>query len=208
MKACGDATPASPPHRLLRLLRLAALPPCCLPAFQPHRLTRLTALPPLHTPLAYDNFCSIMIVLQSSKVKSCNERDKTQWSGFCPGNGNSTDSGTRLRAQGRVRGASPNSQPELQTSEHTVRRHLREAGRSGPLQTRLWWRPADLAVRPKRSGPHALQAVDRKAYVSATTAASIVQPKQIILLDTGSTNVAIAAALPDNADLTVVTNSP
>ncbi|MGQ7935189.1 DeoR/GlpR family DNA-binding transcription regulator [Paraburkholderia sp. D1E] len=51
------------------------------------------------------------------------------------------------------------------------------------------------------------EAVDRKAHLAAA-AASIVRPKQIVLLDTGSTNVAIAAALPDNADLTVVTNSP
>jgi DeoR/GlpR family transcriptional regulator of sugar metabolism len=49
--------------------------------------------------------------------------------------------------------------------------------------------------------------VDRKACLAAA-AVSIVRSKQIILLDAGSTNVAIADALPDNADLTVVTNSP
>jgi DeoR/GlpR family transcriptional regulator of sugar metabolism len=51
------------------------------------------------------------------------------------------------------------------------------------------------------------EAVDRKARLAAA-AASIVRPKQVVLLDAGSTNVAIAAALPDNAELTVITNSP
>ncbi|WP_429282852.1 DeoR/GlpR family DNA-binding transcription regulator [Paraburkholderia sp. GAS41] len=51
------------------------------------------------------------------------------------------------------------------------------------------------------------EAVERKQRL-ASAAASIVQPKQIVLLDAGSTNVAIAHALPDNNGLTVITNSP
>lgn len=51
------------------------------------------------------------------------------------------------------------------------------------------------------------EAVERKQRL-AVCAASIVQERQVILLDAGSTNVAIAQALPDHADLTVITNSP
>lgn len=59
-------------------------------------------------------------------------------------------------------------------------------------------------IEPPRS---AWEAVERKQRL-AVCAASIVQERQVILLDAGSTNVAIAQALPDHADLTVITNSP
>ncbi|MGF6469817.1 DeoR/GlpR family DNA-binding transcription regulator [Paraburkholderia youngii] len=110
----------------------------------------------------------------------------------------------RLRTHGRVLAAELAA--ELQISEHTVRRHLRDLADQGHCKRvyggALLMSPAD---KPAALRMH--EAVDRKARLAAA-AVSIVRPKQIVLLDAGSTNVAIAAALPENAGLTVVTNSP
>lgn len=110
----------------------------------------------------------------------------------------------RLRKHGRV--LASELAAGLQTSEHTVRRHLRELASQGHCKRvyggALLTSPSNVSAATRM-----LEAVDRKACLAAV-AASIVKPKQIILLDAGSTNVAIAAALPDNANLTVVTNSP
>ncbi|MGF6770366.1 DeoR/GlpR family transcriptional regulator of sugar metabolism [Paraburkholderia sp. GAS199] len=110
----------------------------------------------------------------------------------------------RLRSQGRV--LASELAAEFQTSEHTIRRHLRELADQGHCKRvyggALVVSPANTATSVRMG-----EAVERKASLAAT-AASIVRPGQIILLDAGSTNVAIAAALPDHANLTVVTNSP
>jgi DeoR/GlpR family transcriptional regulator of sugar metabolism len=110
----------------------------------------------------------------------------------------------RLRTHGRV--LASELAAELNTSEHTVRRHLRALATAGHCKRvyggALLTSPADQVASIRMQ-----EAVDRKQCL-ALAAASIVQPRQIILLDAGSTNVAIAQALPDNADLTVVTNSP
>jgi DeoR/GlpR family transcriptional regulator of sugar metabolism len=110
----------------------------------------------------------------------------------------------RLRTRGRV--LASELAVELNTSEHTVRRHLRELAEAGHCRRvyggALLTSPADQPVATRmRDSP------ERKACLAAL-AVSIVRPKQVILLDAGTTNLAIAAALPDNADLTVVTNSP
>ena len=110
----------------------------------------------------------------------------------------------RLRAHGRVLAATLAA--ELHTSEHTVRRHLRDLADQGHCK-RVYGGALLISPADKPAAVRMSEAVDRKARLAAV-AASIVRPKQIILLDAGSTNVAIAAALPDNADLTVVTNSP
>ncbi len=110
----------------------------------------------------------------------------------------------RLRTQGRV--LASELAAALHTSEHTVRRHLRDLANAGHCKRvyggALLTSPADQKASTRMS-----EAVARKACL-ANVAASIVRPEQTILLDAGSTNVAIAKALPDNADLTVVTNSP
>lgn len=110
----------------------------------------------------------------------------------------------RLRANGRVLAAALAA--ELQTSEHTVRRHLRDLADQG-LCKRVYGGALLISPADKPAAVRMSEALERKARLAAA-AVSIVRPKQIILLDAGSTNVAIAAALPDNADLTVVTNSP
>jgi DeoR/GlpR family transcriptional regulator of sugar metabolism len=110
----------------------------------------------------------------------------------------------RLRTQGRV--LASELALELNTSEHTVRRHLRDLADAGHCKRvyggALLASPADRSAS-QRMG----EAVERKQRL-AVCAASIVRARQVILLDAGSTNVAIAQALPDNADLTVITNSP
>ncbi|MGA7782172.1 MAG: DeoR/GlpR family DNA-binding transcription regulator [Paraburkholderia sp.] len=110
----------------------------------------------------------------------------------------------RLRTQGRV--LASELAVELNTSEHTVRRHLRDLADAGHCKRvyggALLASPADRTAS-QRMG----EAVERKQRL-AVCAASIVQERQVILLDAGSTNVAIAQALPDHADLTVITNSP
>ncbi|NML32684.1 DeoR/GlpR family DNA-binding transcription regulator [Paraburkholderia antibiotica] len=110
----------------------------------------------------------------------------------------------RLRTHGRVLAAELAA--ELQTSEHTVRRHLRELAEQGHCK-RVYGGALLISPADKPAAIRMHEAVDRKARL-AVAAVSIVRPKQIILLDAGSTNVAIANALPDDADLTVVTNSP
>src|ERR1700739_658359 len=91
----------------------------------------------------------------------------------------------RLRALGRV--LASELATELQTSEHTVRRHLRELADQGHCK-RVYGgalrliSPAGVAASVRMH-----EAVDRKASL-AVVAASIVRPRQIILLDTGSTN--------------------
>lgn len=111
---------------------------------------------------------------------------------------------TRLRAEGRVLASALAA--ELQTSEHTVRRHLRDLADQG-LCKRVYGGALLASPADKPAAVRMGEAVDRKARLAAA-AVSIVRPKQIVLLDAGSTNVAIAAALPDHADLTVITNSP
>jgi len=110
----------------------------------------------------------------------------------------------RLRAQGRVLASALAA--ELQTSEHTVRRHLRDLADQGHCK-RVYGGALLVSPAGEPAAVRMRQATDRKACL-AVAAASIVRPKQIIVMDTGSTNVAIAAALPDDAELTVVTNSP
>jgi DeoR/GlpR family transcriptional regulator of sugar metabolism len=110
----------------------------------------------------------------------------------------------KLRASGRVLAAELAT--EFGISEHTVRRHLHELEAAGHCK-RVYG--GALLVSPA-SQPAALrmhEAGDRKARLAAM-AASLVRPNQIILLDAGTTNVAIAAALPQDLGLTVVTNSP
>jgi DeoR/GlpR family transcriptional regulator of sugar metabolism len=109
----------------------------------------------------------------------------------------------RLHAEGRVLASELATQ--LQTSEHTVRRHLRDLASAGHCKRvyggAILTSPAGVAASVRMR-----EGVDRKASL-ARAAASIVRPGQIVFLDAGSTNVAIAQALPDNADLTVITNS-
>src|SRR5258708_12814332 len=110
----------------------------------------------------------------------------------------------RLRAQGRV--LASELAAELQTSEHTVRRHLRELADQGHCK-RVYGGALLISPAGVDASIRMHEALDRKACL-AVTAASIVRPSQIILLDTGSTHAAIAAALPPTPYPPAVTNPP
>jgi DeoR/GlpR family transcriptional regulator of sugar metabolism len=110
----------------------------------------------------------------------------------------------RLRTHGRVLAAE--LALELNTSEHTVRRHLRDLADAGHCK-RVYGGALLVSPAGQPGSVRMLEAGDRKARLAAA-AAAIVRQGQIIILDAGSTNVAIAAALPENAGLTVFTNSP
>jgi len=109
----------------------------------------------------------------------------------------------RLCQQGRVIAA--DLAVEFRVSEDSIRRDLRELAARG-LCKRVYG-GALLMTRyvplEERRGEH----VERKRALAAV-AASLVSPGQILFLDAGSTNSAIAAALPEGRDLTVVTNAP
>ncbi|UDF31594.1 UNVERIFIED_ORG: DeoR/GlpR family DNA-binding transcription regulator [Roseateles sp. XES5] len=113
---------------------------------------------------------------------------------------------TRLDLSGRVIAAE--LAQELGVSEDTIRRDLREMAASG-LCRRVYG--GALRLSPS-SSPTTMNermgiAGERKA-VLAKTAADLLPAGSTVFLDAGSTNLALARALPTGADLTVATNAP
>lgn len=110
----------------------------------------------------------------------------------------------RLREQGRVVAA------ELAAvygvSEDSVRRDLRELAAQG-LCRRVYGGAllpaAQVAPLKQRRVEHAA-----RKLALARKAAALAKPGQVLLIDAGSTNVALAGALPARARLTVITNTP
>lgn len=110
----------------------------------------------------------------------------------------------RLLAQGRV--IAVDLARELEVSHDTIRRDLREMAAAGQCR-RVYGGALPLAPD---NGPIALrqtQAPGRKAAL-ARAAVGLIERGQVIFLDAGSTNIAIAQALPQGYGLTVVTNAP
>jgi DeoR/GlpR family transcriptional regulator of sugar metabolism len=110
----------------------------------------------------------------------------------------------RLRSRGRVVAAE--LAVEFAASEDSIRRDLRELAARG-LCRRVYGGalPLSAAVAPLQQR-HSEQ-VGRKLAL-ARKAASLVCEGQVLLIDAGSTNAAIAAALPERMSLTVITNAP
>ncbi|RDI98157.1 DeoR/GlpR transcriptional regulator [Dyella solisilvae] len=110
----------------------------------------------------------------------------------------------RLRGDGRVVAAELAQLFEV--SEDSIRRDLRELAAQG-LCKRVYGGAllpaATLTPLKQRRMEHSArkQALARKAV-------SLVQTGQTLLIDAGTTNAAIAAALPRDAGLTVITNAP
>lgn len=110
----------------------------------------------------------------------------------------------RLLARGRV--IAVDLARELEVSHDTIRRDLREMAAAG--QCRRVYGGA-LPLAPDH-GPIALrqtQAPTRKAAL-ARAAIGLIAPGQVIFLDAGSGNIALARALPRGYGLTVATNAP
>jgi len=109
-----------------------------------------------------------------------------------------------LREQGQV--IAKDLSAELELSEDTIRRDLRELAAEGKLQRvhggALPSSPAvgDFAVR-QRVAPEGKIAVGRAA-------AALVRPGQVVILDGGTTTEQLAKHLPADLRATVVTHSP
>ncbi|WP_138761077.1 DeoR/GlpR family DNA-binding transcription regulator [Modestobacter altitudinis] len=110
----------------------------------------------------------------------------------------------RLHRDGRV--IAKDVAGELGLSEDSVRRDLREMAAAGLCQ-RVYGGavPASPAVADyaTRQGV----AVDSKARVAAA-AVQLIAPGSTVVLDGGTTALAVASALPHDLDATVVTHSP
>jgi DeoR/GlpR family transcriptional regulator of sugar metabolism len=110
----------------------------------------------------------------------------------------------RLAAEGRL--VATALAAELDVSEDTIRRDLRELAAEG-LLTRVHGGalPASPTHRPLAQR-HEMQA-EAKARLGRR-AAELIRPGQIVILDGGTTNLALVQALPRDLRATVATHSP
>ena len=110
----------------------------------------------------------------------------------------------RLRSHGRV--VAVELAAEFEVSEDSIRRDLRELAAQG-LCKRVYGGalPMPVVVQPLKQ--RRVEHTARKQAL-ARKAATLVREGQVLLIDAGSTNAAIAAALPERRGLTVVTNAP
>ncbi|MDH6268495.1 DeoR/GlpR family transcriptional regulator of sugar metabolism [Rhizobium sp. SG_E_25_P2] len=110
----------------------------------------------------------------------------------------------RLKAEGRI--VAKAFAEEFQLSEDTIRRDLRELAAEGLLR-RVHGGALPVAPDLPDLGARRAIAADVKARL-AEKAARLVQSDQLIFLDGGSTNAALARALPRTFAFTVATHSP
>jgi DeoR/GlpR family transcriptional regulator of sugar metabolism len=94
----------------------------------------------------------------------------------------------------------------FKVSEDSVRRDLRDLAAQG-LCKRVYGGALPLSAASTPLKQRRTEAGGRKQAL-ARQAVTLVRQGQILLIDAGSTNAAIAAALPENFGLTVVTNAP
>ncbi|MES2931885.1 MAG: DeoR/GlpR family DNA-binding transcription regulator [Pseudomonadota bacterium] len=111
----------------------------------------------------------------------------------------------RLVSDGRV--LAPNLAQQLNVSEDTIRRDLRDLAAAGLCQ-KVYGGALRLPSAPD-TGTLAQRTTQQAGDKSrlAQTAATLVEAGNILFIDAGSTNLAIAAALPP-VPLTVITNAP
>lgn len=109
----------------------------------------------------------------------------------------------RLAAHGRVIAA--DLAQELGVSEDTIRRDLREMAAAG-LCRRVYG--GALPPSPSTSFSERVGTDGDRKEALARAAAALVEPGTFVFLDAGSTNLAIARALPEDKGLTVATNTP
>lgn len=91
-------------------------------------------------------------------------------------------------------------------SEDTVRRDLRELAKAGYCR-----RVHGGALAPAPEALPISARVEKNADAKtrlAAEAVKLLQPRQTVFIDAGSTNYAIARAIPRNMELTIVTNAP
>jgi DeoR/GlpR family transcriptional regulator of sugar metabolism len=110
----------------------------------------------------------------------------------------------RLHRDGRV--IAKDLAAELGLSEDSVRRDLRELAAAGLCQ-RVYGGAVPASPAVADYATRAGVAVDSKARVAAA-AAQLVEPGSTVILDGGTTTLAVARALPPDLVATVVTHSP
>lgn len=110
----------------------------------------------------------------------------------------------RLQEDGRV--IATDLSRELNVSEDTIRRDLRDMAAEGLIQ-RVHGGALPRSPAAAKYTSRQLQSPAAKARI-AQVAASLVQKGQIIVLDGGTTNLLVAQYLPANLQATVITNSP
>src|SRR5476651_532216 len=113
----------------------------------------------------------------------------------------------RLRADGRV--LAPELAAWLKVSEDTIRRDLRDLAAAGLCQ-KVYGGALRLPLPPAPNDGTLSQRRDHRAAAKsrlAQAAATLIAPGSLVFIDAGSTNLGIAAALPD-VPLTVVANAP
>ena len=110
----------------------------------------------------------------------------------------------RLHERGRV--VATELSAEFAVSEDSIRRDLRELAAQG-LCKRVYGGALLLSAAAAPLRQRRKEHPDRKLAL-ARKATTLVRQGQVLLIDAGSTNAAIAAALPERFGLTVVTNAP
>lgn len=110
----------------------------------------------------------------------------------------------RLARRGRV--LAGELARDFNTSEDTIRRDLRDMAAAG-LCRRVYGGALPLSPASGTLAAREAEAPERKAALGRA-AASLVQPGQVLFIDAGSTNAAIARALPAGLGVTVATNAP
>lgn len=110
----------------------------------------------------------------------------------------------RLRAEGRVIAAA--LAEELAISEDTIRRDLREMATAG-LCKRVYGGALPIESQATTLAERLALSPARKAAL-ARAAVRVFEAGMTLFIDSGSTNLAIARALPPGLRLTVITNTP
>jgi len=108
-----------------------------------------------------------------------------------------------LQTQGRV--LAQDLAQQLNVSEDTIRRDLRDLAAAGLCQ-RVYGGALPISPTNAPLAERRMEAVERKARL-ARAAVRLVTADSVLFIDAGSTNLAIAEALPE-LPLTVITNAP
>jgi DeoR/GlpR family transcriptional regulator of sugar metabolism len=109
-----------------------------------------------------------------------------------------------LTEQGRV--VASELARKFNTSEDTIRRDLRELAAAG-LCKRVYGGALPISPASGSLTERATQNPERKQALAACLV-KLIQPEQVVFIDAGSTNLAVVHALPDDLNITVVTNAP
>ncbi len=95
---------------------------------------------------------------------------------------------------------------ELGVSYETIRRDLEEMGQSGLHQPHLW-RRGGAALRLRAGWNERFNAMTEERERIAATAASLIEQREVLMIDAGSTTLHFARRLAAEAkNLTIVTN--